>query len=222
MTISNKGKTDSVTQPSWSADEIKRAGYRVIDLIADHLTKLPAQPVFRPFPKDLATTYLETPPPETGQDPDEILTAFEKEIAPFPFGNGHPRFYGWVNSPPTVMGIFADALAAAMNPSCSGGNHAAIHVERQVIGWFKQIIGFPRDAGGLLLSGGSMAALTALAVARHVKCGFDIRAQGAQETAKPLVFYKSGEGHGCHQKAIELLGMGHQNLRLVRSNRAQQ
>lgn len=62
------------------------------------------------------------------------------------------------------MGIFADALASAMNPSCAGGNHAAIYVEREVISWFKQILGFPSGSMGLLVSGTSLAALTALAV----------------------------------------------------------
>jgi aromatic-L-amino-acid/L-tryptophan decarboxylase len=221
MTTEDENRRSDPPNHDWSADEIRRVGYHVIDLIADHLTKLPARPVFRPFPKAAATAYLSSEPPEFGQSPDEILTAFETDIAPFPFGNGHPRFYGWVNSPPTTMGIFADALAAAMNPSCAGGNHAAIYVEREVINWFKKIIGFPSEAMGLLTSGGSMAALTALAVARHVKCGFDVRADGLQRAAQPLTFYRSGEAHGCHQKAIELMGIGHLNLKIVPHNRAQ-
>ena len=58
-----------------------------------------------------------------------------------------PRFWAWVNSPPTVMGIFAEALAAAMNPSVAGGNHAAVHVERQVIRWFAEMLGLPHGDG---------------------------------------------------------------------------
>lgn len=200
----------------WSADEIKRVGYRVVDLIAHHLTTLPGRPVFQPFDPDLAKEYLaSSAPPGAGENADEILKAFAEQIEPFPFGNGHPRFHGWVNSPPAVMGIFADALAAAMNPSCAGGNHAAIYVERQVIGWFKSILGFPETSMGLLVSGGSMASLTALAVARHQKCGFDIRSQGLQENGPRLVFYKTAEGHGCSQKAIELMGIGNSNIRVI-------
>lgn len=94
----------------WPAEEIKRIGYRVIDLIAEHLTTLPRRPVFQPFPEDLAARYLAgTPLPESGQSADEILTAFSSEIEPFPFGNGHPRFYGWVNSPPAVISILGEA-----------------------------------------------------------------------------------------------------------------
>ena len=204
----------------WSADEIRRVGYRVADLIAEYLTTLPGKPVFRPFPKELATAYLETPVPQSGEDAGKILDIFEKEVAPFPFGNGHPRFYGWVNSPPVIVSIFAEALAAAMNPSCAGGNHAAIYVERQVINWFKQIVGFPAASMGLLVSGGSMAALTALAAARHVKCCFDVRATGLYGSTQRLVFYGSGEAHACHQKAIELMGIGSGNLRTVEGDSA--
>jgi aromatic-L-amino-acid decarboxylase len=200
---------------TWSPDEIKRIGYRVVDLIADHLTTLPNRPVFQPVPRDLVDGFLSASAPETGSDPDEILDRFRTTVEPYPFGNGHPRFFAWVNSPPAIMGIFADALAAAMNPSCAGGNHAAIYVEKQVVNWFKELLSYPRDAYGLLLSGGSMAALTALAVARHVKCGFDVRASGLQQTTSRLLFYKTAEGHGCHQKAIELLGIGSENIRTI-------
>ena len=199
----------------WSADELRRVGYRTVEIIIEHLTRLRGQPVFRPFPRDLAAAYQNSDPPEEGLSADVIFDRFEKEIAPYPFGNGHPRFFGWVNPPPAVIGIFADALAAAMNPSCAGGNHAAIYVEREVIGWFRRILGFPAEAMGLLVSGGSMAALTALAVARHMKCPFDVRSRGVQSVASRLVIYRSGEAHGCHQKAVELLGLGSENLRTV-------
>lgn len=205
---------------TWSPDEIRRVGYRVVDLIANHLATVPTRPVFQPVPEDVVRRFLERPVPQAGLEPDEILELFRKTIEPYPFGNGHPRFFGWVNSPPTIMGIFADALAAAMNPSCAGGNHAAIYVEKQVVNWFKELLSYPRHAYGLLVSGGSMAALTALAVARHVKCGFDVRANGLQQAASRLVFYKTAEGHGCHQKAIELLGVGSDHLRTIEHDAA--
>lgn len=204
----------------WSPEEIRAFGHRIVDLIADHVSTLPDKPVFRPFPEELAKKYLNAPIPEKSEGAEAILESFEKEIAPFPFGNGHPRFYGWVNSPPEITSIFAEALAAAMNPSCAGGNHAAIYVERQVINWFKQILGFPTGSMGLLVSGGSMAALTALAAARHAKCGFDVRTTGLSGTSAPLVYYRSGEGHGCHQKAIELMGVGSNNLRTIEHDAA--
>jgi aromatic-L-amino-acid decarboxylase len=197
----------------WSAEEIRRFGYQVVDVIAEHLTRLPERPVWQPYPAEQAEALLGAPAPLEGQEADALLEEFASQVAPYPFGNGHPRFYAWVNSPPTVVGIFAEALAAAMNPSCAGGNHAAVYVERQVIGWFKQMLGFPEEAMGLLVSGGSMATLTALAVARHTRGGGEMRAGGLQQGGPHLIVYRSEQGHSCIQKAVELLGIGSAHLR---------
>lgn len=206
---------------AWSAEEIRRIGYRAVDLIVEHLAEMPARPVFRAFPPALVDEMTHAPLPSAGQPAGEVLDDFARDVAPYPFGNGHPRFYGWVNSPPTPMGVFADALAAAMNPSVAGGNHAAVHVERQVVRWIKELVGFPPDGMGLIVSGASVATLTGLAVARHValaRAGRNVREHGLQGNGAPLVVYKGAEGHGCSQKAVELLGIGSANLRIVESD----
>ncbi len=202
----------------WTLEEIKQTGYRVVDLIAEHLTGLPDAPVFRPVPPELVDDFLTAPLPQQGSTPEQILSEFEQTVLPYPFGNGHPRFWGWVNSPPSVIGIFAEALAAAMNPSCAGGNHAAIYVERQVLDWFKQMLGFPSDSMGLLVSGGSMATLTALTVARNTKAGPEMRSSGLRGLDHEPVIYMGEEGHGCVRKATELLGIGSNNLRVIASD----
>jgi aromatic-L-amino-acid decarboxylase len=199
----------------WTRDEIQRIGYLVVDLIADHLSTLPSEPVFVPVPPALARQFLSTPAPADPVSPNEVLRLFQEIIEPYPFGNGHPRFWGWVNSPPAIMGVFADALAAAMNPSCAGGNHAAIYVERQVVTWIREMLGFPAASMGLLVSGGSMATMTALAVARHVKSGVDVRVNGLRDAPAPFAFYLSPEGHSCARKAIELLGFGSASIRTI-------
>ena len=199
----------------WTADEIRRVGRLVVDLIADHLSTLPGEPVFQPVPPERAQTFLSTPAPQDPVSPDDVLRLFQDTIEPYPFGNGHPRFWGWVNSPPAVMGVFAEALAAAMNPSCAGGNHAAIYVEHQVTTWFREMLGFPAGSMGLLVSGGSMATMTALAVARHVKSGVDVRVHGLRDAPAPFAFYMSSEAHSCARKAIELLGFGSGAIRTI-------
>jgi glutamate/tyrosine decarboxylase-like PLP-dependent enzyme len=200
---------------TWTSDEIKRVGYQVVDLIAEHLTGLDTEPAFTPVPRDVAERAMAAPAPDGPSSVDDILGEFRDTIEPYPFGNGHPRFWGWVNSPPSPIGVFADALAAAMNPSCAGGNHAAIYVERQVIAWLRAMLGFPSDAMGLLVSGGSMATLTALAVARHVKSGVDVRAGGLASARQPFAFYMTEHGHTCARKAIELLGFGSRSIRTI-------
>ncbi|WP_169734317.1 pyridoxal phosphate-dependent decarboxylase family protein [Hamadaea tsunoensis] len=157
------------------------------------------------------------PIPADGRPFGDVLAEFREKIAPYPFGNGHPRFLAWVNSPPHPAGIAADALAAAMNPSVAGGDHAAVHIEHQVVRWFADAAGFPAGSGGLLVSGGSTATLTALAVARHraaARAGIDVRAAGLQGDARFAV-YVGEEGHGSARKAVELLGLGSAWVRTV-------
>jgi glutamate/tyrosine decarboxylase-like PLP-dependent enzyme len=203
------------SRSKWNPADVRRVAHRVADMVADYLEQLETRPVFTPVPVDQATRLGTEPPPVAGSGPDAILDEFARSIGPYPFGNGHPRFWGWVNSPPSVMGIFADQLAAAMNPSVAGGNHAAVHVERQVIRWFTEILGLPATSMGLLVSGGSMANLTALAAARHAKAGFDVRVRGMQSGDQRLVVYMSEEGHGCIRKAVEMLGIGSDWLRII-------
>jgi aromatic-L-amino-acid/L-tryptophan decarboxylase len=198
----------------WPAEEIKRVGYRVVDEIARYLTELPDRLVFEPVPPERMGAFS-APAPQEGIGADAIVDDVVASVMRWPFGQGHPRFYAWVNSTPAIMGIFADALAAAVNPSCAGGNHAAVYVERQVIAWYREMLGLPETWGGLLVSGGSMAALTALAAARHACAEGDIRGEGLQHAARTHVVYRSAEAHTCYQKAVELLGIGHRQLRAI-------
>ena len=208
---------------SWSAEEHLRVGAEVTQWIATYLTSLRAAPVFQPVPTNAAAAMLGAPVPETGEPIDAILERFERQIGPHPFGNGHPRFSAWVNSPPAPIGIYAQALASAMNPSVAGGNHAAVWVERQVIEWFKSIFGLPHESMGLLVSGSSAAAITGLAVARHAaatRIGWDMRRNGAHivnhdGSQVRMLVYESAEAHSCHQKAVELLGLGSASIRTV-------
>lgn len=202
---------------AWSSADIRRVGTEVAEWIAQYLTELPGQPVFNPVPPGLAAAMLAAPMPENGQSAEEILRLFATEVGIHPFGNGHPRFYAWVNSPPAPICVFAQALSAAMNPSVAGGNHAAVWIERQVLEWFKSLIGFPMAGMGLLVSGSSAAAITALTVARNraaSRRGWDVRTLGMQLPARALV-YTTPEAHGCHQKAVELLGIGSAQIRTV-------
>jgi glutamate/tyrosine decarboxylase-like PLP-dependent enzyme len=103
-------------------------------------------------------------------------------------------------------------------PSGCGGQQSADHVEKQVIDWFKEMLGFPASASGLLTSGCSAANLIGLAVARNTKSGFDLRREGIQVAPHNMVLYASQEIHSSIQKAVELLGLGSDALRLVPVN----
>jgi glutamate/tyrosine decarboxylase-like PLP-dependent enzyme len=206
---------DAKDEARWepSADEIRRLGHRVVDLVADHLAGLPDQPVFRPFPNATARELLAEGLPVAGESAELILDRISEQVMPYPFGNGHPRFAGWVNGPPVVLSVLVEALAAALDPSVAGGNHAATYVEHQTLNWLKDLIGFPREGMGLLVSGGSAATIVALAVARHRASDGGSRDTGLVQDARPLVVYTSEQGHSAIAKAVELLGIGGDNLR---------
>jgi aromatic-L-amino-acid/L-tryptophan decarboxylase len=93
-----------------------------------------------------------------------------------------------------------------------------VHVESQVVDWCKEIVGFPRAASGLLVSGGSVANLIGLTVARNRATHCDVRAAGVQALPARLAFYASVEVHSCLQKSLELLGLGGASLRKVPVN----
>jgi glutamate/tyrosine decarboxylase-like PLP-dependent enzyme len=205
----------------WSEEDVRQLGHRCAEIIVEYLSGLPRRPVFQPYPGELVEALGRERLPADGAPVDAVLDDFLRRVAPYPFGNGHPRFFAWVNSPPHVLGVFAEALAAAMNPSVAGGNHAAVHIERQVVRWFAELAGFGGDSTGLLVSGGSMATLTALTVARHRaarRAGIDVRADGLQGHQRRFVLYLGTEGHGSARKAAELLGIGSANIRTIASD----
>ncbi len=199
----------------WTPEQVRAFGQRVTELVVAHLASQPERPVFRPYPAAEADRSATEPAPRTGVSPDQVLGEFEERIEPYPFGNGHPRFWAWVNSPPTPIGAFAAALAAAMNPSVAGGNHAATHVERQVGGWLREMFGFPPGSMTLLTPGSSLATLTALAVARHAATEGRDRADGLQGRDAPLTLYVSDQTHSSVTKSAELLGLGPSAIRTI-------
>jgi aromatic-L-amino-acid decarboxylase len=202
---------------AWTADEIRRVGREVVDLIADHLAGVAERPLARPVPRPVAASLSTTALPRAATAPDRMVAEVRDLVFPYPLGNNHPRFWAWVCAPTTVMGVFGEALAATLDPHCDVGEHAAIHLERGVVGWFRDLVGYPATAAGLLVSGGSMANLTGIAAARSALAGRDIRRAGLQDGGPRMVGYVSEEGHSCLRKSFELLGLGSDNLRSIPS-----
>jgi len=200
-------------------EEFRRIGYRAVDLAAEHFANIASRPVFVPMTSAEREVLLSLRLAEDGASPDEILGFVKQAIFNHPMGNGHPRFFGWVNSPPAMIAAIAEFLAAVLNPSCAGGDHAAIYLERAVVRWLMEILEWPTGGSmGLLVSGGSMASLSCLAAARHwaaKKNGWDVRSNGLQDGEKRLVMYISSEGHSCLRKAAELLGLGERGVRTI-------
>ena len=205
--------------PAIDPEHFRRLAHEAVDLVADYLAGIGAGPVFRPMSAAERGSLMQEPLGARGVAPETVLARFRSAILPHAMGNGHPRFFGWVNSPPAPIGVVADFLAAALNPSCAGGDHAAIYVERAAVRWLMELIGYPTEGSmGLLVSGGSAATLIALAAARHraaLQDGWSVRAEGLQHARPPLCLYVSPDGHSCIQKAAEILGLGVQAIHRI-------
>ena len=201
-------------------ESLRVLGHRMVDDVFECMKTVRERAVWRHPPDDLRTKFAE-PLPLGPRPPEQVYEEFSQHVRPYPVGSDHPRFWGWVCGTGTAIDALAEFLAASMNTNTGGGEmHSAYFVEKQVLSWIKEMLGFPRDASGILTSGGSAANLVGLAVACNAKTDFDLRVEGWREARHPMVLYASQEAHSSVQKAVELIGLGSKALQLVPVNEA--
>ncbi len=204
---------ETLDPAEWAS--LRELAHRMVDDMLDCTEALREQPVWQHIPEQ-AKAHFRRPLPLEPQPTEEVYEEFLEYVHPYAIGNVHPRFWGWVVGTGTAYGALAEFLAAMMNTNTGGlDHHSAVHVERQVIDWLKEMLGYPSAASGLLTSGCSAANLIGLAVARNVKAGFDLRREGLCAAPRAMVLYASQEAHSSVQKAVELLGLGSDALHLV-------
>jgi aromatic-L-amino-acid/L-tryptophan decarboxylase len=202
--------------------EFQSLGYRVIDLLADFFAELPNRPAFpAKQPTDVAALF-EAPVPETAQPVEDILRDWNEKIIPNSSLQGSGRWFGFVNGSGTQIGALAEAMAAALNANLGGwrASPAATEIERRTVRWLAELIGYPADSGGVLLSGGTMANAAALRTAMVSRATWDIKEHGLQapDRTGPLTVYMADhETHVSFVRAVDLLGLGQAALRRVPS-----
>ena len=131
--------------------------------------------------------------------------------------NGHPRFFGYVASPSTPIGAYADLIASALNANitCWRSGAAGTEVERMVVRWLGSLIAYDDDCKGILTSGGSMANMIALLFASRRKSGADTSRRGLWNSGPPLIVYASEEVHMSIPKAADILGFGRDQVHVI-------
>jgi aromatic-L-amino-acid decarboxylase len=199
-------------------ESMRKLGHKMLDDMMDYIKTVRERPAWQHVPERVKA-HFRSAVPHDPQPPEEIYEEFVEKVLPYPMGNIHPRFWGWILGTGTVMGAFAELLAASMNTNTGGGaNHVANHVEKQVVDWIKEMLEYPTSASGVLTSGCSAANIIGLTVARNAKAGFDLRRKGVQRAPQRMMLYASQEVHSSIQKAVELLGLGSEALRLLPVN----
>jgi glutamate/tyrosine decarboxylase-like PLP-dependent enzyme len=189
-----------------TADEMRRLGYQVVDILANHFAHIrEKRSGTKGSPAELRAA-LSQPLPENPKPFDEIVSVLQDKVFANILNLIHPRFFAFVPGPSNFVSVLADTLASGFNVfngSWLGGSAAAA-LELTVIDWLRQLCDFPAQAGGLFVSGGSMANLTALVAARHAKL--------ADRTAGACVYY-SDQTHFSVDRALRVIGFLPQQIR---------
>ena len=187
---------------------MRQMGYQVIDTIVDHISGLNERAPANFADPATMKALLDEPIPEQTQDMETLLNTFKEKVYPYAIHPDHPRFFGYIPCSGSIVGILADALASGTN-FFAGHWYAAAgpsQVELVVLDWFKTMLGYPSEAGGLLVSGGSMANLTALTAARHNKLG---------ERFDDGILYLSEQSHASIERAARVIGFRQDQIRFI-------
>ena len=194
-------------------EEFRRLGHQLVDRIADFLSALPQRPVTPGESPALVRQALgsENKLPDHGTNPRSLLEQAASLVFDHSLFNSHPRFWGYVTSPAAPIGILGDLLASTANPNVGSWVLApmATEIEAQSVRWIAELIGYPSNCEGLLVSGGNMANFVGFLAARANRADWDIRKVGFRHPdAKSLRVYASVETHTWIQKATDLFGLG--------------
>jgi aromatic-L-amino-acid/L-tryptophan decarboxylase len=205
----------SLDPTDWST--LRNLGHRMLDDMFDHLGGQADGPVWQKMPAVLRAE-LHAPLPREPGDPEAAYEQFRRLVLPYATGNLHPAFMGWVHGGGTAIGMLAELLAGGLNANLGGRDHAPIEVERQVIAWSAEMLGFPPSAAGILVTGTSMANLLGVLTARTALLGDAVRKTGLRGAR--LTAYTSAAAHGCIPRAMEIAGLGRDALRMVPCDQA--
>lgn len=219
--VISHGRREQTPGFAFAEDRLRDLGYQVIDEVAAYLSGIEERPIWQEMPQDVRQALRNQPLPARGEPFEETLTFLREVILPYPQGNGHPRFAGWINSAPAHASVLLKPLAAAMNPNCGIGEHAGQELERLAVQWIMELCGFPvNGSAGVFVSGGSEANFTCLQAARYWAAqaqGWDVRKQGVQSLPRPFVLYQSDQGHFSVRKSVEAMGLGSNSIHIVPS-----
>lgn len=178
---------------------MRELGHRVVDLIVDHFTTLREQRVTGRGSRAELEARLREGMPEQGAPADEVLDRVIRDVLPFMMHVDHPRFFAFVPAPSNFVGAMADALVTGLNifQGTWLASSGPSQVELVTIDWLREMCGMPGSAGGIFVSGGSMANAMGLAVARSRRLGDDV---------SRATVYLSDQTHSAVTRGLRVLG----------------
>jgi glutamate/tyrosine decarboxylase-like PLP-dependent enzyme len=186
---------------------MRAAGYRTVDALVEWLGDASQPAIRRATPAELSRR-LGGPAPAAGEPFDEVLAGLFRDVIPFASRSAHPRFFAFVPFAGTWPGALGDFVASACNLYAGSWMESAgpTQLELEVLGWFKDWLGYPADAAGSLVTGGSAANMTALACAREARAG---------AMRDDLVVYVSDQAHSSVARGARILGFRPDQVRVL-------
>jgi glutamate/tyrosine decarboxylase-like PLP-dependent enzyme len=186
--------------PHPSAEEVRVMGTQTLDWLLRHLSTLGEQVIGRTGSRAELEALLREPPPQEGQPFAEVLADFQDKVAAYAFRTNHPRFLAFIPGAPNVLSVLGDMLIAGTNFFAGVWLEASgpAQVELLVLDWFKEFLGYPAAARGILTTGGSEANLTALLVARQ---------QLSFEERNRAILYVTEHRHWSVDRAARVIGL---------------
>lgn len=206
-----------------AAEDFKALGYEVIDVLANYYASIRQRRIVSESgSKEIEEVFKERLP-QTGQAPEVVFDDWKERVLPHSTHLGSPRYFGFVNGSGTMMGVFAEALAAAVNMNAGGwkAGPAATEIERRCIAWLAELIGYNTDCGGLFLGGGTVANFSALLTALRNVAAYDTTQEGLQSDERKgryTLYMSDHEGHISIVKAADMLNLGRNAIRRVPGN----
>jgi glutamate/tyrosine decarboxylase-like PLP-dependent enzyme len=197
-------------------DNLQQISSECTKLVVEYLTTINERPVRAENHAGKTLAAIDTELSSEGRGIDQLVSEC-RTIMDLSRHNGHPRFFGYVASPATPVGAYADLIASALNANitCWRSGPAGTEVERMVVRWLGALIDYDRDGKGLLTSGGSMANMIALLIAHRRKSGVNTSRVGLWNSGPPMTIYASEEVHLSIAKAADILGFGRDHVRMI-------
>ncbi len=204
----------------FSPGDFQQLLQQALDIILNwHHNHLRDSSIYQNFTPSQIQQRFDQPLPETGLPPKELLNTLAKSLIETANYNPSPNYYGYITGGGNQISIIAEILKNALNQNnlkwhSAPGNS---EIEKIVIRWICSFLGYPKNAGGVLVSGGSVANFLSLAVMRKAKTHVDVSETGLYHR-QPITIYVSAQGHSSIDKAIDMLGLGKQYLRKIPVN----
>jgi len=199
-------------------EEFRALGYQVVDRITEFLKSLPSKPVAPNESASAIRELISLPFPDRGEPAGRLLEHALDLLLEHSTFNSHPRFWGYITGSPAPIGALADLIASALNPNLGKWvlSPMGTEIEGQTVRWIAQMLDYPTDCGGLLVSGGSMANFVGFLAARRLKAPWPVQVSGAVDVKSGrLRVYTSAETHLWVQKAADLFGLGTDSIRWI-------